>query len=49
MERRDWYLVAIICSAAFILLAILPWRGLDPTAIPRLVQYALSLGDDFVR
>ena len=31
MERRDWYLIAIVCSAAFIFLAILPWRGFDPT------------------
>lgn len=31
MERRDWYLVAIACSTAFILLAILPWRGFDPS------------------
>src|SRR5262245_30919246 len=31
MERRHWYFVAIVCSIAFILLAILPWRGFDPT------------------
>ena len=31
LQRRQWYLVAIVCSAAFILLAILPWRGFDPT------------------
>lgn len=31
MERRHWYLVAIVCSAAFVLLAIVPWRGFDPT------------------
>jgi glycopeptide antibiotics resistance protein len=31
VERRDWYLIAIVCSAAFILLAIFPWRGFDPT------------------
>jgi glycopeptide antibiotics resistance protein len=31
MERRHWYLVAVVCSAAFILLAIVPWRGFDPT------------------
>ena len=30
-ERRHWHLVAIVCSAAFILLAIFPWRGFDPT------------------
>lgn len=31
MESRHWYLLAIVCSAAFILLAIFPWRGFDPT------------------
>jgi glycopeptide antibiotics resistance protein len=31
LERRQWYVVAIVCSAAFILLAILPIRGFDPT------------------
>jgi glycopeptide antibiotics resistance protein len=31
VERRGWYLIAIVCSAAFIFLAILPWRGFDPT------------------
>ena len=31
MERRHWYFVAIVCSIAFILLAIFPWRGFDPT------------------
>jgi glycopeptide antibiotics resistance protein len=31
MERRDWYLVAIACSTSLILLAIVPWRGFDPT------------------
>jgi len=30
MESRHWYLLAIVCSAAFILLAIFPWRGFDP-------------------
>ena len=31
MLRRHWYFTAIVCSAAFILLAIVPWRGFDPT------------------
>ena len=31
MNRRHLYLTAIACSAAFILLAIFPWRGFDPT------------------
>jgi len=31
MERRHWYLVAVVCSVTFILLAIVPWRGFDPT------------------
>jgi len=31
MNRRYLYLTAIACSAAFILLAIFPWRGFDPT------------------
>jgi glycopeptide antibiotics resistance protein len=31
VERRHWYAAAVICSAAFILLAIFPWRGFDPT------------------
>ena len=31
MERRDWYLIAIACSAAFIFLAILPWRWFYPS------------------
>jgi glycopeptide antibiotics resistance protein len=30
MERRHPYLAAIVCSAAFILIAIFPWRGFDP-------------------
>lgn len=30
MERKHWYLLAVVCSAAFILLAIFPWRGFDP-------------------
>jgi glycopeptide antibiotics resistance protein len=30
MERRHLYLAAIACSTAFILFAILPWRGFDP-------------------
>ncbi len=32
MERRHLHLLAIACSTAFILLAILPWRGFDPEA-----------------
>ena len=31
MNRRYLYLTAIACSAAFILLAVFPWRGFDPT------------------
>lgn len=31
MERRHWYLLAIVCSTMFILLAIFPFRGFDPT------------------
>jgi len=30
MERRHLYLCAVACSIAFILFAILPWRGFDP-------------------
>jgi glycopeptide antibiotics resistance protein len=30
MERRYLYLCAIACSIAFILFAIVPWRGFDP-------------------
>lgn len=30
MERRFLYLLAIACSTALILFAILPWRGFDP-------------------
>jgi glycopeptide antibiotics resistance protein len=32
MERRHLYLLAIACSTAFILFAILPWREFDPEA-----------------
>ena len=31
MNRRYLYLTAMACSAAFILLAVFPWRGFDPT------------------
>jgi glycopeptide antibiotics resistance protein len=30
MEHRRWYLTAIVCSIALILVSIVPWRGFDP-------------------